>query len=50
MYLCFMIIINVRPNPLGFNTQVFRDRDLHEIKVVYDHLVLLHTGICMWGT
>ncbi len=32
-----MIIINICLNPLGFNRLFTHDRDLHEIKVVYDH-------------
>jgi hypothetical protein len=32
-----MIIINFCPNPLGFDHLFTHDRDLHEIKVMYDH-------------
>ena len=32
-----MIIINICLNPLGFDGLFTHDRDLHEIKVVYDH-------------
>ncbi len=32
-----MIIINICLNPLGFDCLFTHDRDLHEIKVVYDH-------------
>jgi hypothetical protein len=32
-----MIIINISLNPLGFDRLFTHDRDLHEIKVVYDH-------------
>jgi hypothetical protein len=32
-----MIIINIRLNPLGFHRLFTHDRDLHEIKIVYDH-------------
>ncbi len=32
-----MIIMNICLNPLGFDRLFTHDRDLHEIKVVYDH-------------
>ncbi len=32
-----MIIINICLNPLGFDCLFTHDRDLHEIKVVYDY-------------
>jgi hypothetical protein len=44
-----MIIINICHNPLGFDWLFTHDRDLHEIKVVYDHTRIasyqrLHVG------
>jgi hypothetical protein len=44
-----MIIIKICLNPLGFAHLFTHDRDLHEIKVVYDHTHIatyrhLHVG------
>jgi hypothetical protein len=35
-----LIIINICLNPLGFDLLFTHDRDLHEIKVVYDHTLI----------
>ena len=32
-----MIIINICLNPLGLTRKFSHDRDLHKVKVVYDH-------------
>jgi hypothetical protein len=44
-----MIIINICLNPLGFDHLFTHDRDLHEIKVVYNHtLIASYRRLRVW--